>query len=103
MATRASIEFDFRLAIEQADKIDELADSLEALSSKKLAGTMQDIANNWKGERAGEYVNKGAQLQTRMSSSASTLKGIASDIRTIAKRVYDAEMAALEIAEARTY
>jgi len=102
MATRASIEFDFRLAKEQADKIDELADSLETLSSKKLNNTMNNITNNWKGERASEFINKGGQLQTRMSGSASTLKGIASDIRTIAKRVYDAEMAALEIAESRT-
>jgi hypothetical protein len=46
-------------------------------------------------------MNKGTKLQDEINSTAKELHAVASDIRTISKRLYDAEMAALAIAEAR--
>ncbi|MBQ6787683.1 MAG: hypothetical protein IJO85_08175 [Lachnospiraceae bacterium] len=103
MATRQSIEFDFREACSQADKLDSIADNLGNLAKDKLGDSMQTLSQNWKGENANAYLSKGNNLQNSISSSASELHGIASDIRTIAQNIYNAEMAALEIAEQRTY
>lgn len=103
MATREKIEFDFRQAIRQADKIDELANNLNGLSNRKFAGSLQNLAAGWKGENASLYLAKGSSLQKKMNGTAGELHTVAADIRTIAKRLYDAEMAALAIATARTY
>lgn len=103
MATRESIEFDFQQAIAQAEKIEELSVALNTLANNKFQGTLQNIQVNWKGERATQYLSKGSRLQGKMDGTAGDLNSIAEDIRTIAKRIYDAEMAALSIASKREY
>lgn len=103
MATREKIEFDFRQAMRQANKIDELANDLNRLSDKKFGGSLQNLASSWKGENASLYLTKGSSLQKKMNETAGELHAVAADIRTIAKRLYDAEMAALAIATTRTY
>ena len=103
MATRASIEFDFNRALNQARKLEEVASKMKSLSDSSLEGTLQDISVNWKGENASVYLRKGKNLKSKVTSSADQLNAIAREIRRIAKRVYDAEMAALAIAEMRNY
>lgn len=103
MATKAGIEFNFRKAMNQADQIDNLANNLSNLSRNRFAGTMQGISASWKGDNASLYLGKGERLQGNMDGSASELHSIASDIRTVARRLYRAEMAALEIAMRREY
>lgn len=103
MATRASIEFDFRKAIEQAKKLEEVADSLSTLSNSKMQSTLQSISTNWKGENAAAYIAKGNTLSEQITDSAGDLLAIANRIRTVAERVYRAELEALAIAEMRLY
>ncbi len=103
MATRQSIEFDFKQALAQADRIDSIADNLSNLSGKRFGATMQNLAANWKGNNASGYLSKGAKLQGKMNVTVNELRNTASDIRKIAKSLYDAEMAALEIASRREY
>lgn len=103
MATRASIEMDFRQAMAQADRVDDAANNLSGVSNRQLEGTLQDLASGWNGENADAYLAKGAKLQSRINNSASELQEIASTIRRIAKRIYDTEMANLRIAEQRDY
>lgn len=103
MATRETIEFNFKKALGQADKIDTIANNLSKLSGKEFGGTLQKLSTNWKGENASLYLTKGSNLQEKMNGTAGELHSVASDIRTIAKRLYDAEMAALSIATTRTY
>lgn len=103
MATREKIEFDFKQAMRQANKIDELANDLNRLSDRKFGGSLQKLSASWKGENASLYLAKGNSLQDKINRTSRELHAIAADIRTIAKRLYDAEMAALAIATARTY
>lgn len=103
MATRESIEFDFKRALGQADKIDTIADNLGRLSRAELGSVLQNVSAGWKGDNANIYLNKGSALQGKMDGTVRELYAIASDIRTIAKRLRDAEMAALEIASGRDY
>lgn len=99
MATRESIEFDFRRAMQEASEIDEIADRLAKLSKEKFEYTMQNLAVGWKGENASFYLRKGETLQGKMTRSANELRSIAATIRMVARRLYDAEMAALAIAQ----
>lgn len=101
--TKAAIMFNFRRALQQADELDEIANSLSRMSKSDFEGTMQNISANWKGENARQYLAKGDCLQENMNSTANSLHGIASDIRSVARRIYNAEMRALAIAEARNY
>lgn len=103
MATRESIEFDFKQALSQAERIEQIADSLSKLSGNKFEGTMQNLSLNWKGDNANRYLAKGERLQGKMKVTADDLRSIASDIRRIARNIYNAEMAALAIATQREY
>jgi|AATE01.1.fsa_nt_gi uncharacterized protein YukE len=102
MASRQTIEFDFKKALGQADKIDAIAERLNRLSGTEFGNTMQNLSAGWKGENASLYLTKGSHLQERMNSTAKELYTVSSEIRRIAKQVYDAEMAALAIALDRT-
>lgn len=103
MASRATIEFNFRTALRQADKIDEIANNLGRLSGTDFGNALQNLSAGWKGENASMYLSKGSTLQGKMNGTSNSLRAVASDIRVIAKRLYDAEMAAIRIAEDRTY
>lgn len=103
MASKATIVFNFNQAKQQADKLDALADNLSNMSSTEFSAIMQTVSANWKGENATAYLAKGSTLQERMNETAKSLRGIASEIRTVARRIYNAEMAALALAEKRTY
>lgn len=91
MTTKQNVENNFRSAMAQAAKIDELAESLAAISEKKLGNTLQELSLGWKGENASAYLRKGAKLQDRMSNSSMELRGITEDIRSRAKRIYESE------------
>lgn len=103
MATRESIEFNLRQALQQAEKLENISDELRILSKDKLGGSLQTLSQNWKGVNATSYIKKGNTLQTNINSSSSQLREIASTIRTIAWNIYNAEMEALRIAEEREY
>lgn len=103
MATRESIQFDLDQARRQADRLDSIAENLDGLGRNKLNNTMQTLSQNWRGANANAYLSKGSNLQREITSSASELHNIASDIRTIAQNIYNAEMESLRIAEEREY
>lgn len=103
MATKATIEMNYRQALKQAEKLDTIANNIKHLSGTELRGSLQNISANWKGDNASLYLNKGSRLQETMNKTAGELHSVASDIRTIAKRVRDADIAALAIAAARNY
>lgn len=103
MATEASIYFDFQKALGEAGRIEDMADRLKRLSEKDFEGTLQSLSVNWKGENASAYLVKGERLQDKINGTGNDLRAVAADIRRIAKQIYDAEMAALEIARRREY
>lgn len=103
MATRANIEFDFLRAKEQARQLEVIAENLGSLAKDSMNDSMQVLAQNWKSDTSSAYLSKENTLQNNISMSASELHRIAADIRTIAQNIYNAEMAALRIAEQRKY
>ena len=103
MATKRQIEMDFQQAKKQADTLEQLASRLDRLANRDFAGTMQDVSNHWKGQNAQQYLNKASTLQSKMQTSAESLNKIAASIRSAAKRMRDAELRALQIAQQRKY
>ena len=68
--------------------------------SKKAA--LIEMATGWKGESATAYFARAETTKEAIISTSEKLGSIASSIRRQAKRTYDAEMAALRLAEERT-
>lgn len=98
-----NIEMDFRQAKRQAERLENLASQLENLAEKQFGESMQNLAMNWRGENASAYLQKGRRLEDNMKRTASELRKTAHQIRTVAKKIYEAEMLAKQLAEKRTY
>ena len=101
MSSRSEIRFDFRQANNQANDLDNVADRLEKLARNTMEASMRSLASAWKGQNATEFLSKEDRLQQDIQNTAAEIRGIASDIRIAAQRVYNAEMEALRIAEER--
>lgn len=97
------IEMNFRKAKEQAAQLEELAARLDNLAQKDIQETMQNLSGAWKGDSAEDYIQKGNRLEENIVATAAKLKQIAAAIRSTARRTYEAEMRAREIARERTY
>ena len=103
MADRYTIEFDFQKALTQARHLEEIGSQMNTLADIRLCNILQDVSANWKGENASSYLNKGSILQKRITDTGTSLKSIAEEIRSMARRIYEAEMRNLETAEERHY
>lgn len=97
------IEMDFTNAKNQAANLENVAKKIENMINNDFEPCMRGISANWKGDNAEAYVKKGNKLKGDIAKSAKNLRSAASTIRTIAKNIYDAEKAAYELAQARTY
>jgi uncharacterized protein YukE len=102
MATQATIWFNYQQAIQQAEAVARIATDLKKLSTNDLEDALDQVSASWQGENANRYHAKGSELQQQVAETARTLQSISSEIRDIAKRIYNAEMANLEIAKTRT-
>lgn len=89
--------------MQEADRIDSIAARLSDLSQRKFGNTLQNVSVNWKGDNSVIYINKGRELQRNMNGTAAEMRDVASNIRKVARQLYRAEMAALQIAQQREY
>lgn len=103
MISEHEIKINFQLAKQQAARLDEIADNMTGISNNEFGDTLQQISVNWKGDNSVLYLKKGNRLQDDMTSTAKSLKAIASEIRSIAERIYRTEMKNLEIARRRDH
>ena len=101
MASRNQIQMDFDMAARQADELDNIASTLNIISSKDFSDMLNRLGNDWKGDNANKYIHKGYILTENMQKTVASIQQTASTIRAIAKNIYDAEMEALRIAEER--
>lgn len=101
MKSSGEIRVDFQNAMNQARRLDSLADDIDQRVSSKLEDTAQSVHSAWRGDSANRYISKTQELRQQVRQTARSLRDIANDIRKIARRVYEAEMRALEIARRR--
>ncbi len=97
MKTKAHIEIDFQLAMREAERLETVASNL-VNAWGNLLQIMDSFSGNWSGANARMYRQKYERVCDEIYATSKEIRNIASDIRAIAKRIYDAEMRAYEIA-----
>lgn len=103
MKNRFEIELDYRNALQKADKLDALSETICRLKNGTLQEAEYEVGNCWKGDNAEAFLQRSRMLGEEFLQQAWQLRRIASVIRTIAGNTYRAEKHALELAEKRTY
>lgn len=101
MASKATIQLNYRRAINQANKLENLADELRRIAKNNLDSTISDLSNNWKGESASAFLQKAQKAYEDILKNADQLDKTASVIKRSAENVRNSELRALEIATAR--
>ena len=101
MASREQIQMDFDRAARQADELDNIASELSRISDREIPDMLNRLGSDWKGDNAGQYIQKGFVLTGQMQGTVASIRQTASTIRAIARNIYNAEMEALRIAEER--
>ncbi len=101
MKSERQIEFDFRHAINQAEELEDLAQRLRRLASRKLGEIEQTLPSYWDGPSAKSFQGKTFVMKNNLLKTAKDLEDEAKTIRNIARRIYQAEMEALAIARRR--
>lgn len=101
MSSLSEIYFNYNKAMEQASQLDDIAKRLNNAASQDVERILNDINAAWKSDSTAAYIKKGQKVETDMRTTANNIKNIAGTIRTIAKRVLDAEVTAWRIANER--
>ncbi len=96
------IKINFQTAQAQAQKLEDIADNMRNLANQQMLNTIQEMSACWKGETAAIYFRKAEQVRQDVSKTAEKLYETASSIREQAKRVYDAEMQAITLAQTKS-
>lgn len=102
MASKETVMINFKNAMAQADKLDNVARKLENVGNNEINSALVSISSNWTGESANAFIGKGKILQKKVGSTASSLHAIAQEIRRNARAIYAAEIASIAVAESRT-
>lgn len=97
-----SITIDYAKAIRQASKLEECAEKLKRMTSGDYANAMQMLSCEWTGGSASTFFGKGRQLRGNIDNTARDLEIIAGNIRRAARRIYEADQRAAEIARQRS-
>lgn len=99
----STIWFNYRLAMAQAARLEEIARDMEQNSNQDLADALKCVSGSWTGDSAGHYYGKARQLQAQIIASAGVLRLAAAEVRKKAEQIRQAELANAEIASRRTY
>lgn len=102
MSSFSEIQFNYNQAIAQANQLDLIAKNLKKAANKDLEQILNDVNRAWKSDSTQAYIKKGQKVKGNMGISAKNLNQIADSIRSIAKRIRDAELEAWRIAHERT-
>ena len=101
MASLSEIYFNYNQAMEQAKQLDKIAVRLTNAANKDMEDLLNDVNSAWKSDSAPQYIRKGRKVRDDMRTTSGNLKNIAAAIRTIAKRILEAELEAWRIANER--
>ncbi len=101
--TKTEVLFNYNQAIQQATKLENVAKKLEKLAGDKMESTVGTLKKAWQSDNSSLYFSKVGKVQGDMRTTARKIKNIAQSIRTTATAVKQAELRAIEIAQARSY
>lgn len=101
MKEKHEIYMDFMRAKEAARELDEIADQMNQVANHKLSAAMDETASTWKCDAERIFGEKTERLRSNVNHNIQTVKNLAERIRSDAKRMYEAELRAYEIASKR--
>lgn len=101
--TKSEILFNYRQAIKQADRLEEIAKKVEKLATNNMSNSLGNLRMAWKSDSSSQYFNKMSKVQGDIKKDAQNLRKVAQSIRKTAESVKTAELRALEIAKTRNY
>lgn len=101
MSSLSEIYFNYDHAIRQAETLENIAKQLTDAADRDMENVLNDISRAWKSDNSPQYIRKGQKVEGDIRTSAGNLTNIATAIRTIAKRILDAELEAWRIANER--
>lgn len=98
----SNISIDFERTMQQANKLDEYADTLRNMSRREYSQAMRNLSGDWVSDSATAFLGKSENLRMNIEQTARDIETIANNIRRAARRIYDAEKKAEELAKQRT-
>ncbi len=103
MASESEIRFNYEQALKKVQELEEIAGELKQIAAGELDGALTKLGGSWQSEASGVYRKKGEDLGERVGKRAENILEIADAARKMAKRLYEAEMAAYRLAQIRNY
>ena len=102
MREKHEIYMDFKRAKEAARELDEIADQMDQVANRKLTSAMDEVASVWECDEEHIFSEKTEQLRVNVNHNIQVVKKLADQIRSDARRIYEAELRACEIASRRS-
>lgn len=99
MASYATINFNYRVAMNQAAQLEDLANQLKRIATQDVDSALSQVSGSWKGDSAHIFLDKGNKAKSDLVRSANQLQNTANAIRRAARTIRDAEIRAKQIAE----
>ncbi len=96
------IRMNYEKAIRQANSLEKTANEIKKYVSE-IEQISSSIRHDWTGANAEQYLRKLEVVKNNSNTIVSSLSTTAETIKRIAKRTYDAEMEAVNLAKTRTY
>ena len=87
MKSSTQIRFDFQNAKQQANRLDELANSLEQQVIRPMSDTAQQLHSAWTGESANRFTAKQSELQEKIRRTSSSLRNLPDGCMTLRCRL----------------
>lgn len=101
MSTLSEINFNYNKAINQAKELEEISRKMKNAANNTVEAILNDVHAAWKSDSTSMYIKKGQKVGNDIRITSTNLNNIAQTIRTIARRVRDAELKAWRIANER--
>lgn len=99
--TEYEIRFNYQKAMNQAAELKGIASSLKKVGEFQLKECLGKISKSWTGTNSQDFVLKGNKMGVKIETSYQNVTHTAEAVETMAKNIYDAEMAALRVARER--
>lgn len=97
MKSRRDIEMNFTRAVSQAQELEQISKELSEIATAHMAGALEMLAINWKGDNANAFKDKGKILTDEMLDTADDIIKVANSIQSTAKLIYNAERTAMQL------
>lgn len=100
---RQEILMNYAQAKYQAQRLDDIADRIERLANSNMDSSLKTLQVAWKSDNSPQFYTKAETVRSAILTDAANIRKVAASIRATAEAVKNADLRALEIAQARTY